>query len=839
MERKVKYKKLLIMPIIVIIILISSTLAFYRWNSNQNIDAAMSLSGLDAFIHYNKGTDVLTGTLLPSTDYTGGISTEIELWKDPSAEFRVIYGHIYMDITTIGPNLAQEEALKWAITTNDKILSTGDFVGQSEGNSIALKINIPLSPDKQLFKIYIWLDESMDINYDIEGESISTIIRAEATEISTMYLNYCSDNNITNFKECLIRSDSYTDYDNALVNIDYKTSNLDFTNLDTIEPSNYYVPLITEYNYDINSNSYMASTTNTSFTYVVESSLVYNGENVPEYITFNNTTSKYTYTNAQTGGIEDIITTEEDIQNGRYKYTCLNSNSNGNCNNLYIIYSYKYNTDAKRYELKSGYTYSNRNIGGTTESSGLFKTVDGYSIDTNNDGDIDSNFTYFYRGDVRNNWVEYAGSLWRIVRINGNGSIRMIYSGSSEEGASHTGKYASIKNSNGSYNSAYSTTSSKTGQRYQYGSTYVGYMYNPSLVLMSTPKYELSSSNNLEKFPVFRNIYNSYKYYIFNDFNLNSNCSLEDETCTMTCTNYNPDIGVGDNCIFSAWRDLAINSNNYDTSGVGSTSNWYTYTNDYKYTCWGASISTIDGDTLIVKCPIVSEVLGVQKSGNTINEITAIVRYHGLFSESEESSNSNIEDSNAKYEVDYWYEKNILNKYDNSGNLLSNYLSDEIFCNDRSLITGNGYNFDLGNVNNLYGPHYRNTSKMSPSLICSNNKDKFTVSNENGNGDLKYPIALITVDEVALAGAVFNVANHNFYLYTGQGYWTMSPVQFNVYDSTASVYFVTTTGCIGHYFTISVPYMNGIRPVINLSSEVLYSSGSGTEEDPYQINLKK
>ena len=185
-EKKDNKKKIIILGIITfIIIILSTTFAFYTWssNTNQDIDVSFNLSGLDAYIHYNKGTDVLTGTLLPSTDYTGGISTEIELWKDASAASRILYGHIYMDITTIGTNLANEPALKWAITSNGEVLNTGDFVGQSNGNSISLKLNIPLQTTKQLFQIYIWLDESMEINDAIEGETISTIVRAEATEL--------------------------------------------------------------------------------------------------------------------------------------------------------------------------------------------------------------------------------------------------------------------------------------------------------------------------------------------------------------------------------------------------------------------------------------------------------------------------------------------------------------------------------------------------------------------------------------------------------------------------------------------------------------------------------
>ena len=88
-----------------------------------------------------------------------------------------------MDIATIGTDLINEEALKWVITSNGQVLDTGNFVGKSTGNSVTLKSNIPLSTTKQLFQIYIWLDESVGINDLIEGEELSTKIRAEASEI--------------------------------------------------------------------------------------------------------------------------------------------------------------------------------------------------------------------------------------------------------------------------------------------------------------------------------------------------------------------------------------------------------------------------------------------------------------------------------------------------------------------------------------------------------------------------------------------------------------------------------------------------------------------------------
>lgn len=74
--------------------------------------------------------------------------------------------------------------------------------------------------------------------------------------------------------------------------------------------------------------------------------------------------------------------------------------------------------------------------------------------------------SYYYRGAVRNNYVSFAGFLWRIIRRNGDGSVRMIYSGKS---ASDTGDTVTIGNSQ--FNSKY------------WDPTYVGYKYNEDFSL--------------------------------------------------------------------------------------------------------------------------------------------------------------------------------------------------------------------------------------------------------------------------------------------------------------------------------------------------------------------
>jgi len=42
----------------------------------------------------------------------------------------------------------------------------------------------------------------------------------------------------------------------------------------------------------------------------------------------------------------------------------------------------------------------------------------------------DSGSTYYFRGATQNNYVEFAGLLWRIVRINGDGTVKLILNNS-------------------------------------------------------------------------------------------------------------------------------------------------------------------------------------------------------------------------------------------------------------------------------------------------------------------------------------------------------------------------------------------------------------------------
>ena len=89
-----------------------------------------------------------------------------------------------------------------------------------------------------------------------------------------------------------------------------------------------------------------------------------------------------------------------------------------------------------------------------TTDEGIFGVEDGMYGET----------SYYWRGAVTNNYVKFAGKCWRIVRINGDGSMRLIYDGATCH-ANGTNTTDSIAVASTAYNTSYNQ------------SNYVGWTY--------------------------------------------------------------------------------------------------------------------------------------------------------------------------------------------------------------------------------------------------------------------------------------------------------------------------------------------------------------------------
>ena len=196
-------------------------------------------------------------------------------------------------------------------------------------------------------------------------------------------------------------------------------------------------------------------------------------------------------------------------------------------------------------------------------------------------------------------------------------------------------------------------------------------------------------------------------------------------------------------------------------------------------------------------------------------------------------------ESGIKKVVDEWYEANILDtEYED---LLS---TEAGFCGDRtSNIISNEAPNDTGGsgtTTTYYGARYRLFINRTPTFECNDEEnDLYTVdASSKGNHALTYPVGLISADEVTYAGSVWsnNTYNSEFYLYTNQVYWTLSPDRYQG-DTSLTSYGASnfTVSMDGRIYTAWVNNTYGVRPVINLSSNVTIISGDSTSSNPYII----
>ena len=186
-------------------------------------------------------------------------------------------------------------------------------------------------------------------------------------------------------------------------------------------------------------------------------------------------------------GTIDILT--ERLSNTElYKYLIVVYIDNSLIGNDVIGATFNGNISAEAYQGKLNANYTLQRLNNLNSSIVLdtthvpdFSTVSGNngvkkslndSVIASNQGDgtkgiysteDDFGTSYYFRGAVENNYVKFANFYWRIIRINGDSSIRMIYAGTvahvngESETDSHIGE------------SVYNTNYQDNG--------YVGYMY--------------------------------------------------------------------------------------------------------------------------------------------------------------------------------------------------------------------------------------------------------------------------------------------------------------------------------------------------------------------------
>ena len=218
--------------------------------------------------------------------------------------------------------------------------------------------------------------------------------------------------------------------------------------------------------------------------------------------TFNKDTGKYTITNAQQ--VDPTTLT----YGGTTKYYFCGSGYNTSSADVILIW--KSTSDCSSIYEITGASITDGIATGSGETS--FKTrkynLKGYLMNqTERESDKsdkglyqmedDDGISYYYRGSINNNFVKYAGAYWRIIRINGDGSVRLLYAGTT---ANASGSGLNIKSA--VFNSKRDNPA------------YVGYMYGSTL----NTSYEKTNANENDS-NIKKELDNWYKTHILGTSN--------------------------------------------------------------------------------------------------------------------------------------------------------------------------------------------------------------------------------------------------------------------------------------------------------------------------------
>ena len=404
---------------------------------------------------------------------------------------------------------------------------------------------------------------------------------------------------------------------------------------------------------------------------------------------------------------------------------------------------------------------------------------------------------YYYRGKTRNNFLAFHGICWRIVRTTGTGGTKVIYDGLVQSDGTCQGDTVSHSVSpftssyyyNSDYNIAYNMDSSITASGYMLNSDYINDGY-------------------------------SHGTYI------------PDPTSRRIMT-YGGSAGKVIIAPVAVSRDIVYENGVYKLSGATGTypsSDYFsTSTPRYYYTCFAESAT----DT----CETAGYITMAAEAGNALFYMPLTNGKKG--NDVKKELFSNEENSQLKGYIDNWYASNLTDSTDK--------FEDTQWCNDRKVTSGPYAMVDDHNHKNNETNTFAAADRIAngtPSLECERADDRFTVSSDNGNGKLTYPVAIITADEAMLAGHNTSNTWRASYLTGANSYqdmWTMTPLNTEkrgygaISEGALVLRFAGSNDQVTNMSASGTNNGNAIRPMVSFKYDTYVTAGDGTAANPYTL----
>ena len=164
-----KYKLYMILGIVVLVLSVSSSFAYYVWKSSTN--ALVSLNVCTPTITFAGGSTINGVDIVPVLTKEEGTIKDIEVKKNSNCN-RDVTMNLYLELTTFPTELA-ESSFVYELYKNSETMAiaSGNFANKTEGDTITLLSNQILNTSKDTYTLYIYIDGNVDNPSTMAGKN--------------------------------------------------------------------------------------------------------------------------------------------------------------------------------------------------------------------------------------------------------------------------------------------------------------------------------------------------------------------------------------------------------------------------------------------------------------------------------------------------------------------------------------------------------------------------------------------------------------------------------------------------------------------------------------------
>ena len=155
-----KYKLYMILGIIVLVLSVSSSFAYYVWKSTSN--TVVSLNVCTPTITFAGGSTINGVDIVPVLTKEEGTIKDIEVKKNSTCN-RDVTMNLYLELTTFPTELSDSSFVYELYKNSDSTpVVSGNFSNREQGNIITLLSNQVLNTSKDTYTLYIYIDGNQD-----------------------------------------------------------------------------------------------------------------------------------------------------------------------------------------------------------------------------------------------------------------------------------------------------------------------------------------------------------------------------------------------------------------------------------------------------------------------------------------------------------------------------------------------------------------------------------------------------------------------------------------------------------------------------------------------------